>query len=285
MSQENISAQTLGAHRAGLVCCCIFRLEWSNAFCIALIAGTRRLRYADELVTRGFLIRLETGLRYGDRYIYILSALGRELAQFELDNFGDLIPTRSPYTVTEHQRVAVTHNIHNMAALEILLKLAGNMLDWLTLWRSEPEEQHSQDESSAADLVENFLKTPDRESKYDYTRLHEIENNQKTGARLLYWLRLRIERLLELGEGRGCCIIWCTSNAIFESYQDALESPLPGFHPSNSGKPTLDQSKPFVRAEPWMFLFFKLERDERGSLHPRDEDIATLKAQVPNAPA
>lgn len=93
MDQElSLSARALGAERAQLVCCFVRLPGWSNADNIARWVGVNRLRYADELVKRNVLIRLETGLRHADRYAYILSAYSLECALDKPGRLTDYLP-------------------------------------------------------------------------------------------------------------------------------------------------------------------------------------------------
>lgn len=279
----SLSARMLGALRALLVCCFLRRWGWSNAANIALCVGVNRLRYADELVDRGFSIRLETGLRYADRYAYILSDYGLQCAIDELDQFGDMLPVLPPYTYTTHQRLPFSHHVHNMVAQEILLRVGdSDDLKSFTLWTTEWEERHSQDNASCVDLIDRYVETPHLPNGHSrLTRLHEVELNQKTGAKLNHWLGLRIGRLLELGEGSACCCVWAASNAIIDYYKAALEKPISSFIRTRTGALIVDQSKPQMRAEPWMFRFFRLRRDiQTGAWHPEDKDIEMLKAEA-----
>lgn len=276
---KKISAQELGADRAALVCCWIFRWLWANAENIAMVAGVARLRYADELVERGFLIRLNSGPGHADRFVYILSDLGRQLAAYELDKFGDSLPPLAPYTLTDHQRVTMTVHEHHMVAQKIVLRLARDQLPNFPQWITELEERRLIDESVSADAIDSFSRVSglNQSDLRWFIRLHEVELNQKGAARLLHWLGIRIQRLQGYGEGRACCCIWSASNGIIQSYTEALSKPIPSYYHSEKGKLTVDQSKPHLHAEPWMFRFFKLERDRKsGAWSPSDRDLASL---------
>jgi hypothetical protein len=276
---RKISSNELGADRAGLVCCWVFRWEWSNASNIARVAGVKRLRYADELVARGFLIRLDSGPGRMDRFVYILSDLGRQFAAYELDQFGDSLPPLAHYTLTDHQRVSLSVHEHHMVAQEIVLRLAGDQLHNFPQWTTELEERRKVDDAVSADAIDTFSRVI-RLNQSDlqwFIRLHEVEMNQKTNARLRHWLGLRIQRLQEYGEGRACCFVWAASNAIIQRYTEVLSKPIPRYYCAVTGKLTVDQSKPPLQAEPWMFRFFKLERDRvSGVWHPSDQDLASL---------
>jgi len=278
MDQEKKqSAIQLGKYRASQVCCWIRRCGTSNAANIAKVAGVNRVRYADELVQRGYLkkIRMEPG--HADRYVYILSDIGRQRADFELEDwFGDSLPNRPSYTYTEHQHVPQKNHEHDMVAQEILLRLAGDELDYFELWSTEWEERHNQGEASSADATDNFVETEGEHAR-NFIRLHEVELNQKTNARLRHWLGLRIQRLSEYGEGRACCCIWASTSGVIEAYKAELSTTLPRYYRTKTGALAIDQSEPNVQAEPWMFRFFRLKRDERGLWHPRDEDVAKLR--------
>lgn len=280
MEQNNkISTNELGADRAGMVCCWLFRWLWSNAANIADVAGVKRLRYADELVARKFLIRLDAGPGHIDRFVYILSDLGRQYAAYELGKFGDSLPKLVNYTLTDHQRVPMTLHAHNMVAQSILLHLAGDQLGNFSLWQTDLEERRQTDEAVCADAVDLFTKVrvSNQSDLQRFTRLHEVENNLKTGARLNHWLGIRIRRLQEYGEGRACCCVWAGSNAIYTAYQESLSKPIPCYYRTDSGALSIDQSQPRLNAEPWMFKFFRLERDRvSGVWHPAEHDLASL---------
>jgi hypothetical protein len=276
---KKISANALGADRAAMVCCWIYRWLWSNASNIAIVAGVARLRYADELVERGFLIRLNSGPGHADRFIYILSDLGRQLAAFELDQFGDSLPKLVPYSVTDHQRVGMKLHEHNMVAQAILLRIARDQLGSFPLWKTDQEERRQTDEAVCADAVDTFSRVRGlNQSNLQWLmRLHEIELNQKTGKRLLHWLGIRIQRLQECGEGLACCCVWAGSNAIINTYKEALSKPIPCYHHTATGALSIDPSKPRLHAEPWMFKFFRLERDRvHGAWSPSEQDLASL---------
>ena len=274
-----LSAKAIGEYRAVMVCCWAYRWLWSNAANIARVAGVNRQRYADELVDRGFLIRLKSGPGHPDRFVYILSDTGRQLAAFELDRLGDYLPPLTPYSLTEHQRVPMTLHAHNMVAQEIVLRLAYDQLGSFPLWSTDIEERRLTDIATCADAVDQFTHSSelDWSDFYRILRLHEVELNQKTRTRLLHWLGLRILRLKECGEGRAYCCVWSATNAIIDSYQQALSKPIPQYYRTAAGGLSIDQSKPYLHAEQWMFRFFKLQRDRvSGAWHPEDRDLASL---------
>jgi hypothetical protein len=279
----SLSARMVGVRRALLVSCFIRRWGWSNAANIALCAGVNRLRYADELVKRGFLIRLATDLPHNDRYAYILSTHGLQCALDELDRFGDSIPGLPPYTYMEHRRVGFLVHAHNMVMQEILLRLALDVgIYYHSLWSSEWEERSRQDEAVCPDATDTFSYSYDSPPGYQpLTRFHEVELSQKSGARLNHWLSLRISHLLESGKGNGFFCVWSASDAIIDSYNAALEKPIASFLRTQTGALIVDQSKPWMQAEPWMFRFFRLRRDiQTGAWHPEDKDIEMLRAET-----
>jgi hypothetical protein len=263
---------------ACLVCCVLRRLGWSNSVNIARIAGVKRLKFADEMAKCGLLRKHKRG-RYSSKSIFVLSELGREIADHVLHRSGFLLSQPSRYKLTGRGDLSDKNQIHDLAGQELLLKIAGEKLNDFRMWVTESDERRNKGEPSCADLVEYFLETPQpgRFGQSKFTRLHEVESSIKFGSQLIYFLRLRVDRLLGLGEGHACCCIWSPSDKIIETYGEALKKPLPKYYRTHSGELAIDQSKPCVRAESWMFQFFKLELDQRGALHPRREDISKLK--------
>lgn len=202
-SQQNIE----------VVCCWVFRWGWTTTQIVSRILDLKRPNLADEFVKRGLLEKIEVPPGCRERFAYILTQPGLDVAQRALDEFHGYIQI-APYTLHESRRIPwTTLHTHNMVGQHILLDLLGPRPDQIS-YATEPEYRH--DGAGEGDEgVPDFSWTDG-----EVTNLGEIELNHKADLRLKRWIYLRIKHLKQHPETRAT--IFTPLNAVSAAVQKIL---------------------------------------------------------------
>lgn len=176
-SQQNIS----------VVCCWIFRWGWTTTQIVSRLLDLQRPNLADEFVKRGVLEKVEVPPGYRERFAYILTQPGLDVAQRTLDEFHGYIKL-TPYTLHESRRIPWTLHAHNMVAQHVVLDLLGPRPEQIA-YTTEPEYRH-EGAGEADEAVPDFSIT-----NGETTTLGEIELNHKADLRMKQWVWLRTKHL------------------------------------------------------------------------------------------
>lgn len=217
-SRENIT----------VICTWVFRWGWTTNEIIGRLLNLKRPNLADEFCKKGFFSKIQSPPGNREKYVYILTQTGLEIAEMEMDKFHGYIETY-PYTLHESRRIPWMMLNHNAICQHVLLDFLGSRPDQISFVTELEYRQSGGGKSDESVPDFSFIKE-------DKNVLVEIELNHKADLRLKRWLYLRIKDLEKNPDSH--LLILTNLNSVISAVDKILKNPrIPEISKGeNSGK-------------------------------------------------
>lgn len=227
---------------AEAVCQWVFRWGWTTTQILSRLLDLQRPNIADEFVRRGLLEKIEVPPGYRERFAYILTQPGLDIAQAKLDEHFGYVKT-IPYTMHDSRRIPWTLHAHNMVAQHVMLDLLGPRPDQIA-FATEPE--YRQDRAGEGEEAVPDFSITDGET----TTLGEIELNHKADLRMKRWVWLRVKHLKQHPNTRA--VIFTPLNSVAAALDEILgkRQVFEVIKGDQSGKLYERQDKPGIELTP-----------------------------------
>jgi hypothetical protein len=194
------------------ISCWVFRWGWTTNQILGRLLNLKRPAIGDEFVKHGLLQKLPAPPGYRERFAFILTDLGIQIAQQKLDN---CYIKPAPYTLHESRRIPWTLHAHNCVAQHVCIDLLGPRPSQ-NMFSTESEYRIDGNESDESIPDFSFVQG-------DFELQVEIELNHKADLRLKRWLYLRIKKLFQDPDLK--IIIYTPLNSVESAIREILANP------------------------------------------------------------
>jgi hypothetical protein len=194
------------------VCCWVYRWGWTTNQILGRLLNLKRPALGDEFVKHGVLQKIPAPPGYRERFAFILTDLGIQIAQVALDK---CYIKPAPYSLHESRRIPWSTHIHNSTAQHVCIDLLGPRPDQ-NMYFTEAEYR--------ADGNEPDESIPDFSIIQGDSELQaEIELNHKADLRLKRWLYLRVKKLSQ--DPNVKIVVYTHLNSVESAIRQILERP------------------------------------------------------------